>query len=100
MRKHLLKKFKKIFEHQRKNILFNDRVVRDDFMVTMDDRYDEVDQAAIEIEQSMRMRLCNREVLYLKKVEDALKRIDEGTFGECEGCGEFIELRRLEARPT
>ncbi|MBI4925122.1 MAG: TraR/DksA family transcriptional regulator [Bdellovibrio sp.] len=100
MRKHLLKKFKKIFEHQRKNILFNDRVVRDDFMVTMDDRYDEVDQAAIEIEQSMRMRLCNREVLYLKKVEDALKRIEDGTFGECEGCGEFIELRRLEARPT
>ncbi len=100
MRKELLKKFRKIFEKQRKNILFNDRVIREDFSVSLDDRYDEGDQAAIEIEQSMRMRLCNREMLYIKKIDTALRRIDEGTFGECEACGDPIELRRLEARPT
>lgn len=100
MRKDLLKKFKKIFEGQRKNILFNDRVVREDFSVCHDDRYDELDQATTDVEQSMRMRLCNREMLYLKKVEEALQRIDDGTFGECDECGEGIELRRLEARPT
>ncbi len=100
MNKERLKKFKRIFEAQRKSLLFNDKIVRDDFSVNADDRYDEIDQATTDIEQSMRMRLRNRESLYLKKVDEALKRIAEGSFGECEECGEDIELRRLEARPT
>ncbi len=100
MNKEKLKKFKKLFEAQRKGVLFNDRVVREDFSVCEDDRYDEVDQATTDIEQAMRMRLRNRESLYLKKVDEALERIEAGTFGECEECGEDIELRRLEARPT
>ena len=100
MRKETVKKFKRIFEAQRQSILFNDRVVREDFSVNTDDRFDELDQASTDIEQSMRMRLCNREVLYIKKVDEALKRIDDGCFGECDECGEDIELKRLEARPT
>ena len=100
MKKDSLKKFKKIFEAQRKNILFNDKIVREDFGVNSDDRYDELDQATTDIEQSMRMRLRNREVLYIKKVDEALERIEEGVFGLCELCEEDIELRRLEARPT
>lgn len=100
MNKEKLKKFKKIFEAQRRSLLFNDRVLRDDFSVCDDDRFDEVDQATTDIEQSMRMRLRNRETLYIKKVEEALKRIEAGNFGECEECGQDIELRRLEARPT
>lgn len=95
-----LKKFRRIFEDQRRGILFADRVVREEFSVNPDERYDEVDQASLDVEQSMRMRLCNREALYLKKVEEALIRIEEGTFGECQDCGECIELKRLEARPT
>jgi DnaK suppressor protein len=98
--KERLKKFKRIFEAQRKSLLFSDKIVRDDFSVNADDRYDEIDQATTDIEQSMRMRLRNRESLYVKKVDEALKRIAEGCFGECEECGEDIELRRLEARPT
>jgi DnaK suppressor protein len=100
MNKERLKKFKRIFEAQRKSLLFGGQVVREDFSVCADDRYDEVDQATTDVEQSMRMRLLNRETLYVKKVDEALKRIEEGTFGECEDCGEDIELRRLEARPT
>lgn len=100
MKKEIVKKFKKIFEAQRNQILFNDKVVREDFTVCADDRYDEIDQATVDIEQSMRMRLRNRETLYIKKVDEALRRIEDGTFGECEECGEDIEIRRLEARPT
>jgi DnaK suppressor protein len=100
MTKDKLKKFKKIFEAQRKAILFNDRIVREDFEVNGDDRFDEIDQAQTDMEQSMRMRLRNREMLYIKKVDDALLRIEDGSFGECDACGEDIELRRLEARPT
>lgn len=100
MRKDTLKRFRRIFETQRKGLIFNDRVIREDFSVCADDRYDEIDQATTDVEQAMRMRLCNREILYLKKVDEALKRIEDGTFGECDECGEDIELRRLEARPT
>src|SRR6516164_1057765 len=100
MKKEKMKKFKKIFKAQRGSILFNDRIMREDFEVCADDRYDEIDQAQTDIEQSMRMRLRNREMLYIKKVDEALRRIEEGSFGECEECGEDIELRRLEARPT
>lgn len=100
MKKDQLRKFKRIFEAQRQQLLFNDRVLREDFAVCADDRYDEVDQASTDAEQAMRMRLRNRESLYIRKVEEALARIEEGTFGECSECGEDIELRRLEARPT
>ncbi|MEN9722567.1 MAG: hypothetical protein RJB38_553 [Pseudomonadota bacterium] len=100
MRKDALKKFKKLFEEQKKSLLFSDRVVREDFSVNTDDRFDELDQATSDIEQSMRMRLRNREALYLKKLEEALLRIEEGTFGDCEECGEEIGHNRLLARPT
>jgi DnaK suppressor protein len=100
MNKEKLKKFKKVFEAQRRSLLFSDQIVREDFSVNSDDRFDELDQATTDIEQSMRMRLRNRETLYIKKLEEALARIEEGTFGDCENCGEDIELRRLEARPT
>ncbi len=100
MRKDILKKFRKKFEEQKKNLLFNDKVMREDFQVNQDDRYDDVDQATSDVEQSLRMRLRNRELLLVKKIDEAIERIDEGTFGECESCGEDIEVRRLEARPT
>ncbi|HAR44128.1 MAG TPA: conjugal transfer protein TraR [Bdellovibrionales bacterium] len=100
MRKDKLKQFKRLFEAQKRNILFNDRVIREDFSVSNDDRYDELDQATSDSEQYMRMRLRNREILYIKKIDEALKRIEEGVFGECDECGEPIEVRRLEARPT
>ncbi|MEK6704604.1 MAG: TraR/DksA family transcriptional regulator [Bdellovibrionota bacterium] len=100
MKKEQIKKFRKMFESQCRKILFNDRIIREDFNVCADDRYDELDQATTDMEQSMRMRLRNRENLYLKKINEALKRIEDGIFGQCEECGEEIELRRLEARPT
>lgn len=100
MKKETLKKFQKIFESQRDRILTTNRMVCEDFNVCPDDRYDEIDQATTDIEQSMRFRLRSRETLFIKKIDEALKRIEEGTFGECEDCGEDIELRRLEARPT
>jgi DnaK suppressor protein len=100
MRKDALKKFKKMFEDQRKSLLFSDKVVREDFSVNTDDRFDELDQATSDIEQSMRMRLRNREALYIKKLDEALRRIEEGTFGDCDECGEEIGQNRLLARPT
>lgn len=100
MKKEIVARFKKIFESQRQKIIFNEGIIKEDFTACPDDRFDEIDQATTDIEQSMRLRLLNRETLYIKKINDSLRRIEEGTFGECDDCGEEIELKRLEARPT
>jgi len=100
MKKEVLKRFKKLFEQQKENVLYNDKIIRDDFQVSADDRMDDVDQASSDVEQSLRMRLRNREMLLIKKVNEALRRIEEGTFGSCSSCENDIEIKRLEARPT
>ena len=100
MRKNDLIKFKKIFVQQRDQILTNVAVMDENLMVRPDEDKDEVDQATTDIEQSMRMQLKNRETFTLRKINEAIRRIEEGNYGECLNCGEHIELRRLQARPT
>ena len=58
------------------------------------------DRATIESGRSFELRIRDRERKLLGKIEEALNRIDEGTFGICEDCGEEIGLKRLEARPV
>jgi len=99
MRKTDLVRFKKIFIEQRQQLLMNFTIVDEQLMVNPEDK-DEVDQANADVEQHIRMQLKNRETFTLRKVTEALKKIDEGSYGECESCGEQIELRRLQARPT
>ena len=99
MRKNDLVKFKKIFVEQRQQLLMNVSVIDENLMVRPEDK-DEVDQANADIEQNMRMQLKNRENFTLQKVNEAIRRIEEGTYGECNNCGDHIELRRLQARPT
>jgi DnaK suppressor protein len=99
MRKTDLVKFKRIFVEQRSQMLTNVAVTDENLMIRPEDK-DEVDQANADIEQSMRMQLKNRETFTLKKINEAIKRIEDGTYGECESCGEQIEVRRLQARPT
>ncbi len=100
MKTEMIMKFRALFEEQKSNIVFNRGLIDQDLSVNIDDLADEADVTSSELEASMRMRLKNRETLYLKKIDEALKRIVEGSFGECEACSEEIETRRLEARPT
>ena len=100
MKSDQLFKFKILFETERRKLLYSDHVVNESFHYAKDDLIDEMDLTSTELETSMRMRLRNREALYLRKIEEALLRILAGTFGVCAGCENDIELRRLEARPT
>ena len=61
---------------------------------------DMTDQAAAETDQNFSLRLRERDQKLLKKIDEALERINQGTFGICETCGEEITLKRLEARPV
>jgi DnaK suppressor protein len=58
------------------------------------------DRASLEEEHRIEQRLLDRERKYLKKVEAALARIAEGSYGYCEETGEPIGLERLLVRPT
>ncbi len=93
-------KFKNLFEAEKKKLLFSAQTPSEQFSVHSEDMMDEVDFTSFEIENQMRMRLRNRESLYLKKIEEALERIQSGVFGLCDKCEEDIEMKRLEARPT
>ena len=63
------------------------------------DSSDFVDQATIEADRSFRLRMRDRENKLILKIEQSLSRIDEGTFGICDVCGEDISIKRLKARP-
>jgi len=61
---------------------------------------DPTDQATIEEEYALELRTRDRERKLLKKIEQALRRIDDGSYGYCEETGEAIGIPRLLARPT
>jgi DnaK suppressor protein len=58
------------------------------------------DQATAEIDRNFMLRIKGRERKLIKKVEEAIERINQGVFGICDKCGLEIDIRRLEARPV
>ena len=58
------------------------------------------DQATAVADQNFLLRLKEREQKLLKKIDEALERIANGTFGICESCGGEIGYKRLKARPV
>lgn len=100
MKTEMIMKFKTMFEEQRKNLIYSQGYINEDFFVQKDDMLDDADFTSFEMENEMRMRLRNREALFLKKLDEALNRIKEGTFGQCAQCEDEIDFKRLEARPT
>ncbi|MDP2280019.1 MAG: RNA polymerase-binding protein DksA [Nitrospirota bacterium] len=58
------------------------------------------DQATAETDRNFMLRLRSREQKLIKKIDDALDRIDNGTFGICDDCGMEINIKRLDARPV
>lgn len=58
------------------------------------------DRASVESDRSFELRIRGRERKLMEKVEEALARIDDGTYGVCAGCGCDIALKRLQARPV
>jgi DnaK suppressor protein len=60
---------------------------------------DIADRASLETDRSLELRTRDRERKLISKIDEALRRIDDGTYGYCEETSEPISLRRLEARP-
>ena len=101
MKKKDLEHFEKLLE-ERRQALINQAVNTKEQGIGFDsaDLPDEVDLASSEADQSMNLRLRDRERVLLRKIEKTLEKIKEGIFGVCEECGGEISVKRLEARPV
>ncbi|MBI2711690.1 MAG: TraR/DksA C4-type zinc finger protein [Bdellovibrio sp.] len=60
---------------------------------------DSVDQAAAETDKTLTLQMKNRDRNVLWQIDEALKRLNDGSFGDCERCGESISEGRIEAFP-
>lgn len=60
---------------------------------------DLADRASAETDRALELRTRDRQRKLISKIDSALRRIDEGTYGYCEETGDPISLRRLDARP-
>lgn len=60
---------------------------------------DEIDRASLETDKSLDLRTKDRARKLISKINEALERIEDGSYGYCEETGEPIGLERLEARP-
>ena len=73
------------------------------YNASMDDNSssaDIVDQASSYTEKNVEMRAINRQIKLISKIDSALKRIQDGTYGFCDETGDPIGLKRLMARPV
>ena len=95
-----LERFKTILIEKRDMLVANAQsTLHEDMALDANDLPDEMDLASSEYLQSFTFRLRGRERGLLDKIEKALGRIDDGSFGQCDSCGEEISTKRLEARP-
>jgi DnaK suppressor protein len=98
---------KKQLEKFRSQLLLKREEIIEDAGKTLSEMTDQAtnipdpnDRATVESGRSFELRIRDRERKLLSKVEEALGRIDEGEYGFCDGCGEEIGIKRLEARPV
>ncbi len=61
---------------------------------------DPADRATMESDRAFTLRIRDRERRLIKKIHDALLRMENGTYGDCESCGDDIGVARLKARPV
>jgi len=61
---------------------------------------DPTDRASLESDRNFMLRIRDRESKLIKKIKKTLARIEKGTFGICEKCGQEIDSKRIRARPV
>ena len=101
MKKKDLERFRKLLLQEKEQLIeMAEKSYNEEIQFSPDDLADEVDLASAETDKGVMIRLRDRERMKVKKIEKALAKIDDGSFGVCEKCQEEIEVKRLEARPV
>jgi DnaK suppressor protein len=101
MKKKDLDQLKGLLEEEKRRILRHLEDLSDTSVADIDTPSgDSVDLASLEINQNSLVKVGKRELNHLKKIDAALQKIEDGSYGECESCGEQIAVARLLARPV
>lgn len=100
MDKAKIEKFKMLLLHAKVKIM-NGGILRstEDLTVSSDDLSDEADLASSVINQQVTFNMRQRELLKLKSIDEALYRVEQGSYGHCDECDESIGEKRLENQP-
>jgi DnaK suppressor protein len=95
-----LQSFKDLLLNQRAEILNKADAFKAASAMESTGQGDEGDQAVSELSLAMALRLQERQTQLLQKIDRALGKIEEGSFGLCEQCEEPLNINRLRARPV
>ena len=98
--KEQLMMFERLLLNQKKELLQETVRAVQEMNEPNDSFADPTDRASWESESTRDLRIRDRERKLLEKIDQALQRIVDGTFGECEECGDMISVGRLRARPV
>ena len=90
---------KKLIEHKQILLAKVESISKTTKEENLDEVRDSADIASDYYERELAMGLSETERMRLQEVEDALERIDKGTYGKCELCGDWISVPRLDALP-
>jgi len=100
MDKQKLEFFRDLLLKQRERTLAGLRVDRETALQTGDGVVDVGEESELDQNKSTAAELAERESDLLREIDEALQRIDDGTYGECSSCGKPIAEDRLKAMPT
>jgi DnaK suppressor protein len=92
--------FRAKLEDWKNEILSGAKTTISNLQSESDNHPDLVDRASAESDKALELRTRDRQRKLISKIDAALRRIDEGTYGYCDETGEPIGLGRLQARPT
>jgi DnaK suppressor protein len=92
--------FRKLLTERLNNLLKEANKTVSDMTDMRENFPDPTDRASMESDRNFELRIRDRERRLIGKIKDALDRIEGGTFGICEECGENISEERLKARPV
>ncbi len=100
MNKKLLEEFRTLLQSQMDELLNEAGRTVSDMTEEKANFPDPTDRASLESDRNFELRIRDRERKLILKIRQALERIDDGIFGQCESCEEHIGTDRLRARPV
>lgn len=95
-----LRYFKQVLTADLKNLMDQEEDTRSVLMESTRVFPDLIDQAVLDSQVDFKLRIRGRQKMLIQKIQRALERIEDKTFGICEECGEDIPVKRLKARPV
>ncbi len=95
-----LEYFRQKLESWKKTLMLQSEDTLDDLRQGGLNQPDDIDRATLETDKSLDLRTKDRIRKLITKIDEALDRIEDGTYGYCEETGEPIGIERLEARPV